>query len=136
MKLYSVYARPGDAHFESAVFVPHAFSWSAFVFTGFWALAQRMWIVAAVLFAASILPDNAAFVASLGTAVMAGMFAAELRQWSLRRRGFTEVGQAAGADLEEAEVLFYTNPPELPTFTSQVSGKTAGADPLGLFDQA
>ncbi len=140
MKLYSVYAKPDDARYGEAVFVPQAFSWPAFVFGGLWALTQRMWIVAAVMVAAwlalSALPYGMDFVASLGIALMAGMFAAELKAWSLRRRGYVEVGQATGADMEEAEIHFYMSPPETPAAAPEAFAKGSGADPLGLFERA
>jgi Protein of unknown function (DUF2628) len=140
MKLYSVYAKPGEVRFENAVFVPQAFSWPAFVFGGFWALANRMWIVAAVMLAAwlalSLVPNGMNVFASLGIAMMAGIFAAELKEWSLRRRGYVDVGQAAGSDVEEAEVLFYANLTGAPPPVPEAFAKSTGADPLGLFEQA
>ena len=45
MTTYAIYAKPSDRNAEDAIFVPDAFSWGGFVFTGFWALWNRMWIV-------------------------------------------------------------------------------------------
>jgi Protein of unknown function (DUF2628) len=140
MKLYSVYARPEDAAFEEAVFVAQEFSWPAFVFGGLWALANRMWIVAAVMLAGlallSSLPEREGLFVSLGVAVLAGMFAPELKAWSLRRRGFAKVGQASGGDMEAAEIVFYANPPVAPPSAPRAVPTAPGADPLGLFEQA
>jgi Protein of unknown function (DUF2628) len=140
MKLYSVYARPDDAACERAVFVPQAFSWPAFVFGGFWALAHRMWIVGAILlagwFAASALPYRFDAFASLALSLMAAIFASDLRGWSLKRRGYNDMGEVAASDLEEAEVRFYANLPARPTAAPAAPGSAPMTDPLGLFDPA
>ena len=51
MKTYCIFAKPDDSAATSAVFVPDGFSWAVFVFTGLWALWNRMWFVAALVIA-------------------------------------------------------------------------------------
>ena len=138
MKTYCIFAKPGDSAATSAVFVPDGFSWAGFVFTGLWALWNRMWIVAALVIAvmllAGLLSPELQFAVSLGLSLVLGVFASELRHWSLARRGFVEIGTSHGDNAEEAELRFYAqrNPralriPKLAQVTAM------DHEPLGLF---
>jgi hypothetical protein len=137
MATYAVYARPGDP--LNAVFVAEDFSWGAFAFTAFWALWNRMWIVAAVLLAllaiTSALPIPLQFVFSTCLSFLLGFHGNDLLGWSLARRGYADAGLAAGSNLEAAELDFYSGfdfaekaepPVPLPGI--------AAHEPLGLFD--
>jgi Protein of unknown function (DUF2628) len=136
MATYAVYARPDDP--LNAVFVAENFSWGAFVFTTFWALWNRMWIVAVVLFAllamSSALPIPLQFVFSTCLSFLLGFHGNDLLGWSLARRGYAEIGLATGGNLEAAELNFYSDfdfaekaqvPIPLPGI--------AAHEPLGLF---
>ncbi len=52
MKIYTVYAKPGDA--ESAVAVKEGFSWLAFFVPFLWMLYRRIWLAAALLFLVNV----------------------------------------------------------------------------------
>jgi Protein of unknown function (DUF2628) len=135
MTIYSAYAKPHDGSNEGAVFVPQSFSWAAFIFGGLWALAHRMWIVAAILLAgmiaASVLPDPFSALMQLALVLTAGIFAAELRGWSLRRGGYAEVGDVTASSFEEAELKFFLNRRRLPV--EPASAGEIWTDTLGLF---
>ncbi len=125
------------------MFVPDGFNWAAAVFGPFWALVNRMWVVAILLgvvgILAGLLPPMLAVVTNVGLLLVAGIFAADLRAWSLARRGYREEGHLIAHSREEAEVRFYasrnddqqvTSPAPTPAFAS---GAMTDADPLGLF---
>lgn len=142
MAAYTVMVpRTGAA--QDAVFVPDGFNWAAAVFGPFWALVNCMWIVAILLGVAGILagllPPMLAIVANIGLLLVAGIFAADLKVWSLERLGYTEEGHLIAHSREEAEIRFYasrnddqqvTSPAPTPAFAS---GALSDGDPLGLF---
>lgn len=128
---------------EEAVFVRDGFNWAAAVFGPFWALVNRMWIVAIILGVAGILagflPPVLAVVANTGLLLVAGIFAADLKVWSLARRGYAEETRLIAYSSEEAELRFFADrriePPQAvpvpkPAFAA---GTLSDADPLGLF---
>ncbi len=131
MATYSVYARPDDRNGADAIFVSDGFSFAGFIFTGFWALWHRMWIVAVLLFAA-MLVASALPLASIAISLLTGVFGNDLKRWSLARRGFSEIGISHGHDLEEAELRFYLSPRDV---AAPVVASTApmSHDTLGLF---
>ena len=47
------------------------------------------------------------FLVTLLVAILLGLEGATLRRWTLRRRGFRNVGVVVGDDLEEAERRFF-----------------------------
>lgn len=142
MASYTVMARPEDATREDAVFVRDGFNVWAAIFGPFWALANRMWIVAIVLgcisFLTGLLPPFVAVIANVGLFLTAGIFAGDLKLWSLRRRGFEEQTHLTAATSEEAELRYYTDlepplPPKPSEPTAQLRPAIAATDPLGLF---
>ena len=148
MAIYSVHSRPG-APAEDSIFVKEGFAWAAFFFTLLWALWHRMWIVAAVAFSATAaivaavswlaqgdLPVN---LASLAVSFILGFEGNDLRRWSLARRGYREIAMAAGRDLDEAELRFFSEQvSDRLSDTNPVPPKLrpGGHDPLGLFGTA
>lgn len=63
MKIYTVYLKPSkDNPYEDAVFIPEGFSFAAFLFTGFWALTKKCWLLAVLFF---ILPMGCATLAHM-----------------------------------------------------------------------
>ncbi len=136
MTNYAVYAKPDDQ--LNAIFVAENFSWPAFVFTTFWALWNRMWIVAVVLLAllalSSALPIALQLVFSTGLSFLLGFHGSDLLGWSLARRGYAEIGIASGSNLEAAELNFYSDF----EFAESVQAPIpllggAAHEPLGLF---
>ena len=128
MSTYTIYSA---GRIEDAVFVREGFSWGAFVFGFVWALWHRMWIVAALGFAAvmlsSTLPPRPEALVNVAVALVFGVFGNEMRQWSLARRGLAAIGAIGAETRETAELLFFATqalPPAAPV---------AGHDLLGLF---
>lgn len=144
MAIYTVHRRPGDPP-DKAVFVPDGFSFGAFVFTVFWALWKRMWLVAALLLlvegclalAARYfgLPGTATSLVGFAVALIFGFEARDLWRRSLVASGKPEVGISAGERLEEAELRYFAGLPSISTPAPAVPLKTQAAmhDTLGLF---
>ncbi len=159
MKVYTVHlpdtARPGDvAGLDRAIFVRDGFHWLAAVVPLLWLLANRVWLGFLAVLIATVAIGALAATTGIGAgpvlalqlclAVLIGVTAADLKGWSLRRRGLPAVDVVSGRDAEEAERRFYDRwldagaaasrpslprPPvtAMPTGTPQV---------LGLFPEA
>jgi hypothetical protein len=134
MTTYAIYAKPADRNVERAIFVPDAFSWGGFIFNGFWALWNRMWIVGAIVIATlllgTLLPPALQFLVNVTVNVLMGLHGNDLLGWSLTRHGFSEIGLSAGNSLEEAEFRFYADGVNTP---SMLSPPFKDFDALGLF---
>lgn len=124
MRIYTVHVRHrGLDPDRDLVLVKEGFSWPAFFFGGFWALAHRLWWTALVLFALAIAVEAAlmafsvdatsAFVVSLGVAVAVGSLANDLRRRALERRGFAFAGVVAGDNRDHALRRYLESAPEL-----------------------
>lgn len=99
MKIYSVHLNPkDDSPYENAVYIPEGFSIYAFIFTGFWALAHRLWWMALLFFllhlgsglygeAVGLSASSIAFL-ELGFRVMIGLSAHDLWRQHLERSGW------------------------------------------------
>ena len=122
MKVYTVHlpdsARPGDATgLDRAIFVRDGFHWLAAVAPLLWLLGNRVWLGFLVALAATAAIGALAATDIIGTApvvalelclaVFVGVSAADLKGWSLRRRGLPAVDVVAGRDAEEAERRFF-----------------------------
>ena len=123
MTLYSVYEPPSEApdledRADSLVFVKDGFSWPALFVPLLWLLYRRMWIEL-VLFLGLflVLCLGVRHRASRGRRCSAGwasrscvLFAFEandLRSAALERRGYRQMGTAAGATAIDAELAFF-----------------------------
>lgn len=122
MSVYTVYEPPrlaGNAteRAERFVFVNDGFSWGAFLFGPLWMAWHRLWLatlgfvvmVGALevgLRVAAVANVNRAIVTIL-VALLVGFEAASLRRWTLRRRGWGELGTVIGDDIEAAERRFF-----------------------------
>ena len=122
MAVYTVHQPPAhhadplpDA--ERIVFVRDGFSFWAFLVAPIWMLWHRMWlvllgyvmVVGAVDTALAVIGASwtAMSVIGLFIALLIGLEASTLRRFSLRRRGFRNVGVVSGADREDAERRFF-----------------------------
>ena len=134
MTTYAIYAKPSDRNAADAIFVPEAFSWGGFVFTGFWALWNRMWVVGAIVISVallgSVLPPALQFLLNLAISILMGLHGNDLLGWSLARRGLSEIGLSNGRNLEEAELRFYADEVSVPSLPAPVF---KDFDALGLF---
>lgn len=116
MDIYTVHLKPGVSPAE-AVFVPEGFSIWAFVFQPLWALYHRLWLVAVLMFGASLLlslltslfnvSGTAAVVLQFLLAMLLGAEARDLWRWTLRRRGYETRAVLAAEDKDEAELRFF-----------------------------
>jgi hypothetical protein len=120
MAVYSVFAPPvstGEADAERFRFVRDGFSWGAFLFGPLWMIFRRLWLVliiylvviAALTIGLARLPfaAGAAMLVPLLIALFLGLEGSSLRRWTLRRRGWSDLGIVVGEDLEAAERRFF-----------------------------
>jgi hypothetical protein len=92
--------------------VKEGFSWPALIFTAFWALWHRMWLVFVILLVAGVALEFAltisgadeisALAISLGYSLFVGFGANDWRRRSLARRGMQLMGIVAAPDAEAA----------------------------------
>jgi hypothetical protein len=122
MAVYTVHEPPLKAGATSGpeperfIFVRDGFSFAALLFGPLWMLRHRMWLVllgyGAVVGALSLVLRLHAS-ASVGlivwtlVALLLGFEAGTLRRFTLRRRGWTNIGIVVGDDLELAERRFF-----------------------------
>jgi hypothetical protein len=121
MAAYSVFApppsHPGAAGIESFKFVRDGFSWAAFILGPVWMLFQRLvlvtilWLVIVFALGAVIrllgVPVGTASLVFLLVAVLIGLEASTLQSWTLKRRGWREIGIVVADELEAAERRFF-----------------------------
>ena len=98
-------------------FVREGFSWGAFVFTVLWPLYHGLWLAFVIVLAGYALLSAAVSVVGLSdfgqsavwlaAALLFAFEANNLRRWTLRRRGWRDVGVAAGRTLSDAEHRFF-----------------------------
>lgn len=103
---------------ERITFVKEGFAWWAFLTPVLWLIYHRMWLVllgfVGVVVAVNLivellsLGDTAAALASLALGLLLALEANELRRWTLRRRGFEELGLVTGKRRDECEFRFFT----------------------------
>jgi hypothetical protein len=124
MRAYSVHAPPGEAlEPERFAFVKDGIAWPALFVPALWMFWHRLWLVllaylAYVVALAALgrfVGEGPAVTVALLGALLLALEANNLRRWSLRRRGWQEVGSGSGRDLEEAELRFFQ------TWTSQAA---------------
>src|SRR5688572_13306229 len=100
---------------ERAVLVRDGFAFLAFLVPPLWLLWHRLWIEAAIAFAASVgltaLGERAGFgftgaALSLLVSIFVGLEGPALRVNALRRRGWREWGVVEASDAGEAEIRY------------------------------
>lgn len=122
MSVYTVHQPPlravdDVADPERFVFVRDGFHVWAFLFTPLWLLWRRLWLVLVCYALFSVALDVALVIAGVSAAVVAlinilvslliGLEASTLRRFTLRRRGWRDVGVVSGEDYEDAERRFF-----------------------------
>jgi hypothetical protein len=122
MSVYTVHEPPvrtanslSDA--ERLVFVRDGFTFWAFIAAPLWMLWHRMWVVLVgyVLVTVILIAGLAALGASRTALVVVGLFisllvgleSSTLRRFTLRRRGWNNLGIVSGDDVEDAERRFF-----------------------------
>jgi len=121
MSIYTVFAPPPRndeaADPERFRFVRDGFLWGAFVFGPLWMLWHRLWLVlagyavlmAVLGFGLWKIDASGAVEAAAGffVALLIGFEASSLRRWTLRRRGWEDIGIVVGDDRDSAERRFF-----------------------------
>jgi len=144
---------------ERIVFVRDGFSFWAFLLAPLWMLWHRMWLVLAgyvvvvvaleallVVFGAA---PSAVSVVGLLISLLIGLEASTLRRFTLRRRGWANVGVVSGDDVEDAERRFFdawlrqssprraaaAPPASMASATAPMPRAPQSADVIGLFPE-
>jgi hypothetical protein len=160
MTVYMVFEPPragGDPvrRAERIVFVRDRFSWGAFLLGPIWLLWRRLWLgllgyvvvvgLAAVGLRVAGAGANWRTLAVALIGLLLGLEAANLRRWTLVRRGWRDLGIVIGDDIEAAERRFFDDyathaagrpeivPPPPPFPPPPRPG--SAADVIGLFPQ-
>lgn len=113
MKVYTVHLPPPfTGRDRDAVLVREGFNWAAFLFTGLWALVNRMWLVGALLIAGMTalglafgllaLSETAQWVVTLAVGAWIGASANDWRRAHLAAKGWKEVAVIAAPDRDAA----------------------------------
>jgi Protein of unknown function (DUF2628) len=129
LRFYSVHAEPWNPATtpkgaDRTIMVKEGFSWPAFLIALPWLLWHRMWIVL-VLYLALVLglgalsefgqlPDQVTTVVSFVIALILGFEGNGLLRWTLRRRGYEEIGEVAAETPAAAEMRFFESEPRRP----------------------
>lgn len=120
---YSVFESPhsNDGTLYAAdhfIFVPHKFSWMAFLVPIIWLPLKRMWVAFFAYLAIMIMIETAAFfvfgniittVISLFFSLIFAFEANAIRRWSLRAKGWHDHGLVMGSDILAAEYHFFSS---------------------------
>ena len=142
MTLFTV-LEPPDGKSDRVVFMPEGFAWAAAVFTFFWALWHRMWIVAALLFTAhaaltlaashELISGVLASTIQLGLSLLFGLEARGLRVTALEHAGFRCAGLVQASGLEAAELGYFAARAPVSPAPANVRYRAAADDTLGIF---
>jgi hypothetical protein len=123
MAIWTVHEPPARGrgsldHAERIEFVRDGLSWPALLFPLPWMLVKRLWLVAALYVAGLIVlnvvlilagQSELATVLDLAISVIVGLEAANLRRWTLERRGFRLVAVLSEQSLTDAERRFFAS---------------------------
>ena len=144
MRVYTVHVprkpwRDLRAAVATAVAVKDGFSWPAFFFSFVWALTQRLWLVALVLFVVEMvlmipfayLDGLTETAGSLGVMLVVGWLGNDLKRWGLARRGLAEQGAVLAESGEEAVKRYFAETaPRDGYLTRSASPCSDAADPV------
>jgi hypothetical protein len=123
MRTYTVHQKPfwesreGADDTDGIVVLKDGFNWFAFVLAPVWALWHRLWWVALALAGLAValqggalaldLDARAADALGLALAFWIGCEANDLRRWTMRRRGWQDLGLVVARTQDEAERRFF-----------------------------
>ena len=122
MKTYTVHeppSAPADRldRAETVVFVKDGFSWSAALFTPFWALANGLWLILVVYlvvvtlvsfsFNAAGANGNVLMAINIALHLLIGLEASSLHRWHLARKGWHYLGSVSGRSIQDCERRFF-----------------------------
>lgn len=117
-RMYAVYVKPGQPHgAERPRLVREGFNLYAFLFGFFWALYQRLWWQAAMVFAfnlaivyagkANLLTQESFGAIQMGFQMFVGFQANDWRQLRLRRKGYILTDIVSAESLTKAEQRYF-----------------------------
>lgn len=114
MRIYTIHMPPPyTAREDGPIAIREGFNFWAFLFTGFWAFANRMWLLGVGLLAIGAalglvlrlglgLSEEGEAVISLAYMYLVGCHANDLKREHLARRGWRTAGVVAAADEDSA----------------------------------
>lgn len=147
-------AQPGAmAGLDGAVFVKDRFHWLAFLFPFLWLIYRRAWLALVGYLVAIVvligldtlagLPDQTQTLGLLILHAGLGVFAGDIRSWTLSRRGFRLVDVVTAESEDAAARRFYDrwlSPAAQARPASAAPARPAGPAPyqpvVGLFPEA
>jgi hypothetical protein len=144
MSVYTVHEPPlrtadALAEPERFAFVRDGFYLWAFLLTPLWMVWRRLWLVLLAYLAVSLVLDtalvlfgaSAAVVVGVGMLVslLIGLEAGTFRRFTLRRRGWTNVGVVNADNLQDAERRFFTAWVHSPQAATSAPKSVAAAQP-------
>ena len=142
MALFNILEAP-DGKPDRVMVIREGFSPGAFIFTVFWALWHRMWVVAAILFAILAAVSLAAGLVGLSptltsvleaaVSLIFGFEATRLRTVSSERAGYRLVGQMEASNQEAAELQYFMGRQRPSSAVRAPVLPAASHDTLGLF---
>jgi len=117
--IYTIHEKEGPkATATDVILVREGFSVWAFLFPPLWALYHGMWPVAFVLLATcgglAFLPEMIAGgeawvdLGVMAMMLLVGFLGSDLRQWTLKLRGYNPTGVVGGENLADAERQFFS----------------------------
>lgn len=134
---------PPDGKPERVAVVRDGFSLWALLFTVLWALWNRMWVVAMLLFALSAvlmaavnlqwLPPGLAALIHFGIALIFGFEARNLQVRSLERAGFGRAEFIVASGREAAELGYFASRVPAAAEASPIRIQATHDDTLGIF---
>lgn len=114
MNLYSIYVKDQSEKFDPAI-IRQGFSFWAFIFSFFWSIYHKMWLLTIAIILANLLilwaetPENTFMVQyaqGIAQFFIFGFFASELREWYAVKRGRRLVDIILASSEEEAEIKY------------------------------
>ena len=118
LRIYTVHINPKEAHpYETAEFIGEGFNWSAFFFSGFFALYKRLWLPLIGIVAFNMLLMYAkhhhwlqagSFAAiNIGIQLLIGYHANDWIRDRLKNQGYVVADLVSGENELRAEQRFY-----------------------------
>lgn len=114
MRAYTVHVRTG----AEPVLVREAFSLGALLVPTLWFLSQRLWLVALLhlvgfVLLAVVLPEAVGGWVLLAVQILVALGARDLERWTLKRRGYAEIGVVMAKTEDEAYARLVARRPDL-----------------------
>lgn len=137
------------------IFVRDGFYVWGFVLSVLWMLRHRLWLVAVLFVAISVLlqvglkligvPSTLQTLATIALCFLVGLEGGTLRRWTLARRGWTNAGVVVADNQDDAERRFFINwhagqrlnaaPPPVHSETVVRMARNSSPDVIGSFPQ-